>query len=124
MAYDRSVPAITRLAGFLLAALGIAAYALTGFASMTALIPAFFGVVFILLALAARSASARRHAMHIAVAVALLGLLATLGRVVPALGAGEVGRPAVITQLLMAVILAVYVALGVKSFVDARRTRA
>jgi hypothetical protein len=124
VAYDAAVPAITRLVGFLLAILGIAAYALTGFASMTALIPAFFGVFFILLALAARSASARRHAMHIAVAVAVLGLLATLGRVVPALGAGQVGRPAVITQLLMAVILAVYVALGIKSFVDARRARA
>jgi hypothetical protein len=118
------VPATTRLVGFLLALLGLAAYALTGFASMTALIPAFFGVVFILLALAARSESARKHAMHIAVAVALLGLLATLGRVVPAITAGAIGRPAVIAQLLMAVILAVYVALGIKSFMEARRARA
>ena len=118
------MPTTTRLVGFLLALLGLAAYALTGFASMTALIPAFFGVIFILLALAARSESARKHAMHIAIAIALLGLLATLGRVVPAVVDGAIGRPAVIVQLLMAVILAVYVALGIKSFMDARRARA
>lgn len=118
------MPATTRLVGFLLAVLGIAAYVLTGFASITALIPAFFGVVLLLLALAARRASARKHVMHLAVAIALLGLVATLGRVGPALGAGDIARPAVITQVLMALVLAVYVALGVKSFVDARRARA
>jgi hypothetical protein len=118
------VPSATRLVGFLLALLGLVAYALTGFASMTALIPAFFGVIFIVLALAARSESARKHAMHIAIAIALLGLFATLARVVPAVADGAIRRPAVIAQLLMAAILAAYVALGIKSFVDARRARA
>jgi hypothetical protein len=32
-------------------------------------------------------------------------------------------RPAVLAQIAMAVILTVYVALGVKSFIDARRAR-
>jgi hypothetical protein len=36
---------------------------------------------------------------------------------------GERQRPAVLAQIAMAAILAVYVLLGVKSFVDARRAR-
>lgn len=114
----------TRLVGFLLVVLGIAAYVLTGFASMTALIPTLFGVVFILLGLAGGAKSVRNGVMHVAVVIALLGMVAALSRVIPALSAGDITRPAVITQALMALVLAVYVALGLKSFVDARRARA
>jgi hypothetical protein len=79
--------------------------------------------VFVILALVAKNESARKHAMHAAVALGLLGLLGTLGRLVPALAAGELGRPAVLAQLVMSVLLIIYVALGVKSFIDARRAR-
>jgi hypothetical protein len=61
--------------------------------------------------------------MHAAVAIALLGLLGTLVRLIPALGAGQLARPAVLAQLVMSILLAGYVALGVKSFKDARRAR-
>ena len=64
----------------------------------------------------------RKHAMHAAVALGLLGFLGTL-RVIPALGRGELNRPAVLAQLVMMVLMAVYVALGVKSFKAARRAR-
>jgi hypothetical protein len=77
----------------------------------------------VILAFVARDESARKHAMHAAVALALLGLLGTLGRVVPAILGGQLGRPAVLAQLAMTVLLGVYVALGVKSFKDARRAR-
>ena len=46
----------------------------------------------------------------------------TLGRLVPALLAGQMGA-AVLAQLAMTVLLAGYVALGVKSFKEARRAR-
>ena len=91
--------------------------------SVTALIPAFFGAVFVILALVARNEAARKHAMHAAVALALIGLLATLARVVPALAGGNLTRPAVLAQLAMTVLLGVYIALGVKSFKEARRAR-
>lgn len=118
------MPATTRLVGFLLIVLGIVGYLGTGQTSLTALIPAFFGAVFVLLALAARNESARRHAMHAAVAVGLLGLVATLSRLLPALGTpGALSRPAVLSQLVMAVLLTYYVGKGVKSFIDARRAR-
>lgn len=117
------MPSTTRLFGIILILLGFAGYFGTGRASVTALIPAIFGAVFLILALIARAPAARRHAMHAAVAIGLLGLLATLGRAVPAVANGHIGRPAVLAQLAMAAILAVYVALGVQSFIAARRSR-
>lgn len=111
------------MVGLVLMILGIASYWLTGRTSITALIPAFFGVVFVVLAYVARNEAARRHAMHAAVAVGLLGLLGVLGRAVPAVAGGQIGRPAVIAQLLTAAVLAYYVYLGVQSFIAARRAR-
>ena len=118
-----TMPAVTRLIGFLLIVLGLVGYFATGRASITALIPAFFGAVFLILAMAARSESARKHVMHAAVALALLGALGGLGRIIPAIGAGTLGRPAVLAQIAMTVILLVYVALGVRSFIEARKAR-
>ena len=104
--------------------LGIASYALTGRASVTALIPAFFGAVLVICALVARQESARKHAMHAAVAVGLIGALAALGRGLPAALNGDAARPAVMSQLVMGVLLLIYVALGERSFIEARRARA
>lgn len=117
------MPSTTRTLGIVLILLGLISYFGTGRASMTALIPAFFGALFIILALVARSESARKHAMHAAVMLALLGLLGTLFRVVPAIMGGLLTRPAVLAQLVMSVLLAGYIALGVKSFKAARRAR-
>lgn len=117
------MPSTTRNFGIILIVLGLLSYFGTGRISVTALIPAFFGALFVVLALVARNASARKHAMHAAVALALLGLLGTLGRLVPALFDGQLARPAVLAQLVMTVLLAIYIALGVKSFKEARRLR-
>jgi uncharacterized membrane protein len=116
------MPSTTRYLGILLALLGIVSYFGTGRTSVTALIPAFIGILFLLLAMIARNEAARRHAMHGAVALALLGVLGTLGRLVPALLAGQMDA-AVLAQLAMTVLLAGYVLLGVKSFKEARRAR-
>lgn len=117
------MPATTRIVGFVLIAIGVIGYVATGAASVTALIPGMVGAILLILALAARSPEARKHMMHAAVAVALISLLATLPRLVPALAAREFQRPAVIAQLAMVLVLAFYVAMGVKSFIDARRAR-
>ena len=115
---------VTRVVGFLLILLGVVGYIATGGASITALIPAFFGAVFLVLALVARSPEARKHAMHAAVALGLVGLIGTVPRILPAVNSGDITRPAVMAQIAMATILVVYVLLGVKSFIDARRARA
>ena len=117
------MPGVTRLIGFLLIVLGLVGYLATGRTSVTALIPAMVGAILLVLALAARNPAARKHVMHAAVALALVGALGTLARIIPAIGQGTLGRPATLAQIAMTVILAVYVALGVRSFIEARRAR-
>lgn len=113
--------------GALLLVLGLGGYVLTGATSLTALIPAAVGVALVLFGLVAyRRPALRRHVMHAALLVAVLGL----GGAVPGLIAlpaalrtdGGV-RPAMIMRASMSVILLVYLAVGIKSFVDARRAR-
>jgi hypothetical protein len=53
----------------------------------------------------------------------LIGALAALGRGVPAALDGGATRPAVLSQLVMGVLLLIYVALGVQSFIAARKAR-
>jgi uncharacterized membrane protein len=117
------VPTTTRYFGLILIVLGVASYMLTDRTSVTALIPAFFGAVLVVCALVARNENARKHAMHAAVALGLIGALAALGRGIPAAMAGDAGRPAVMSQLIMGVLLLIYVTLGVQSFIAARRAR-
>ncbi len=119
---------VTVAFGVVLVVLGVVAYFASGAASVTALIPAFFGVVLAALGAVGRSEERRALAMHIAAVLALLGLLGgAMGLPkLPALLTGEpLDRPwAVGTQSAMAVILAVYLALSIRSFVAARRARA
>ena len=61
--------------------------------------------------------------MHAAVALALLGFLGTLRGSSRRSAAGTSTRPAVLAQLAMMVLMAIYIALGVKSFKEARRAR-
>lgn len=117
------MPSVTRLVGFVLILLGIGGYVATGRTSITAMIPAFFGAIFLILAIVARKTEARRHAMHAAVALALIGGLAVLPRIASGISAGNGTRPAVLSQIVMAIVLLVYVALGVRSFIEARRAR-
>ena len=114
----------TFVIGALLSALGLVAYFGTGRTSVTALIPAFIGAGLVLLAaIAAARPGARKHAMHVAVAVSLLGIVGSLMRPVRMVLAGaplELTTP-LLVQLATAILLAVHVLLGVQSFTRARR---
>jgi hypothetical protein len=111
----------TILFGILLTLLGVVGYALT-LTSMTALIPALFGLLLVILGFLARSESIRKHAMHAAAAVALVGCI---GALIPLLRTPSGLRPtiAVFSQIAMVVLTAVFVALCVRSFRAARRRR-
>jgi hypothetical protein len=110
----------------LLIALGAAGYGLQDAddRSLTALIPAGFGVAFIVLGLLASKDNLRKHAMHGAAALGLLGVLAGLGRLLPKAFRGELTLGlATVCISLMVLICAVFIGLCVNSFIQARRRR-
>jgi fluoride ion exporter CrcB/FEX len=114
--------------GIVLVVLGVGGYFGTDRVSPTALIPAAFGLLLIVFGALARDEKRRKMAMHIAVTVGLLGFLGTVSGLVAlptVISGGTVARPAaVISKSIMAVLMAVYVGMCVKSFIDARRRRA
>ena len=115
--------------GMLLTLLGLAGYFLTG-ASSPALTPAIFGatpaifgVLLLVLGFLARSEAARKHAMHAAATVALVGCGGALFSLMRT-PAEPRSLVAVFSQAAMVVLTAVFVGLCVKSFIDVRRARA
>ena len=117
------------LVGILLTILGVVCYAFAvplgaTHQSPTALIPAFLGVPLMLLGwLSLAKPEMKKHFMHAAVTLALLGFLASAGRLIsvmiknPSLGVGPVA------SLIMAVLCGIFVFLCVRSFIAARRAR-
>lgn len=106
--------------GAALVVVGVGITLLSGSDSFTSLIPAFVGVVFLVLGFVARAReSLSRHLMHAAVALALIVVLASLGTV---FGRGASGW-ALASQVATIVLCGGYVALGVRSFIEARRAR-
>ena len=118
--------AITLAFGAVLIVLGVGSYVLTGAASPTALIPAAFGVLFVLAGALARDDRWRMHAMHAAVLIALLGFLGS-ARGLLGLGKlfdGTAVRPAaIVAQTIMALLTLGYIGVAVRSFIQARKAR-
>lgn len=104
----------------LLGAIGYGYGLTSGNASVTALIPAAFGVVLMLIGHIARSSeNLRKHLMHAAVLLAVIGFMMTAGRL--ALKFSELSLSAgVVSQAVMAVICLAFVILAVRSFAQAR----
>ncbi|MFQ5572259.1 MAG: hypothetical protein ACE5G0_21495 [Rhodothermales bacterium] len=120
----------TTLLGAFLTILGTCTFALLGFdvAKWTALLPALFGVLFLLLGIYAQKKEAwHRHLMHAAVVLALLALLGTssgLVQTVALLKGSEVTRPAAaVEQSITALLCTVFLAGALRSFLTARRAR-
>ena len=115
--------------GVALILVGVIGYVASNFVSVTALIPAFIGIIIALMGLIAQSKeNLRMHAMHVAVLIGLLGLIGTSVRWIPSLissvSNGTVKSPIAFTSLtLTALLCLVFVILCVKSFIDARRNR-
>jgi hypothetical protein len=120
------MPTTAILFGAILIVIGVVGYVIgvmDGKASVTALIPAFFGIVLAALGLISRAKEGlRKHLMHVAVVVALLGFIATAGRLISKMSE-LTASPAVIAQASMAIICLAFVLLGIRSFAVARRNR-
>lgn len=120
---------ITILIGLLLIALGPAGYFVSGGISNTAFIPSLFGIILVLCGVLASRPGLRKHAMHGAVLVALLGAIAAGKRSLPNATAmfnpqEETSQIALGAQLVMTLLCAIYVVLAIRSFIAARRKRA
>jgi hypothetical protein len=125
------LPRITIAFGGLLIVLGLVAYfgmQEAGSRSVTALIPAFIGLPLLALGLVAESKpGSRKHTMHAAAAMGLLGFLGSAPGLIKAvqwMGGTVPGRPAAVrVQAIMAVVCLVFLVLCVRSFIAARRAR-
>lgn len=90
--------------------------------AVTSLIPAFEGIILAICGGIAMNPNARKHAMHAAVMVGLLGFLLAAGRLVGAVMSGTMPTSLAMFSLgAMAVISFVFVLLCVRSFIEARR---
>lgn len=115
------MPKPTLVFAALLIALGAGAFAISG--SRTALLPAFFGGALAVLAgLALAFAGARRHLMHVAAVVALLGALAPAAALV--IRAAQMSPLALGVNVGMLALSAALLAMMVRSFIAARRSAA
>ena len=107
-------------AGVALIALGIIVSIASDSGSVTSLIPAMVGVLFVVLGLVARAKpEIAHHLMHGAAGLALLALLGSLGS---AIGRGSTGW-ALFAQLGTVVITGVFLGYAIASFRAARRAR-
>jgi len=121
------MPIATLVLGGLLIALGVISFVATGSEHYTALIPSAFGLVFELIGALALQPSLRKHAMHAAAALALIGFLATVsgfGQAITLLQGGTVARPpAAVARTVMSILCLGFVILCVRSFIAARRAQ-
>ncbi|HRJ87188.1 MAG TPA: hypothetical protein PLN05_03790 [Pyrinomonadaceae bacterium] len=120
------MPNTSILFGVILLLVGIAGYIhgiSTEKASLTALIPAAFGLLLVIFgAVSKAKESLTKHMMHAAAAVAFLGVIATSGRLIPRLGELTLSA-AVLSQVAMFVVCLAFVLLAVRSFAQARKNR-
>ena len=111
--------------GLILIILGLVSYFGISSESITALIPAFLGVPILILGFLSLNEKYLKHSMHAAAVLMLLGFGGTVSGLIKffrMLGGEIFERPSAITiQAIMAVICLIFLALAIKSFIDARR---
>jgi hypothetical protein len=120
------LPKLALAVGALLIVVGGWAYTASGpGASPTALIPAVLGLLLVAAGvLALRGRDARRHGMHAAAAVALIGVLGSVGQLITSPAAGSAHADIARTAgLLNLVLCGGFLVLAVRSFIQARRPR-
>jgi hypothetical protein len=98
----------------------------TGEVSKTALIPAYFGGALAMMGALGFVEGLRKHVMHLAAMVGLLGFFGGFAPIIRALANGkelDFTAPAIRNGLMMTVICAAFVYLCVMSFREARKAR-
>ncbi len=106
--------------GVLLVVLGVLGYFVANEQFWPTAVPGALGLALIVAGLVGLKQSFRKNAMHAAVLVAVLGLVAT-ARSLKELVERVLDRPDLIVESSVAILCAVFVWLAIKSFFDARR---
>lgn len=109
--------------GVLLAVLGGGTYVYTEMASITALIPAFFGAALVVFGVVALNEKFRMHAMHGAALIGLVGFAMPAYMVIKGMIGGDEFGLAKGEQAAMSGLCLVFLVLCVKSFIDVRIAR-
>jgi len=108
------------LAGAVLIVVGVVVSLLSDSSSVTSLIPAFIGVIFVIIGLVGRARpDLNKHLMHAAALIALLAIVGSLGS---AIGRGSTGW-ALFAQLATVVVTGAFLFFAVQSFRAARIAR-
>ncbi|MEM9132023.1 MAG: hypothetical protein AAF962_24275 [Actinomycetota bacterium] len=108
------------ITGGVLIALGVIVTFLSDSESATSLIPAFIGVVYVAIGLAARFLpNLHHHLMHGAAALSLVAILGSLGSLI---GRGSTGW-ALFSQLVTVVVVGAFLYFAIQSFRAARKAR-
>jgi hypothetical protein len=119
-ALETAVPKLTLIFALLLIALGIAGFLPQS--SRTALVPAYVGAVLLGLGLLAMALDgARKHLMHAAAVVALLGALAPAAALM--IRAAQMSPLALTVNVGMLVLCGSLLVLQIRSFIATRRAR-
>ena len=110
---------ITILFGVLLVITGVTVYIQTGSEHKTALIPAFLGGGLVICGLLAANEARRMMVMHVAVVIGLLGFIGSMAKLFKS---GQ-STAAFAGKAISAGLCAVFIALCVRAFIQARRAR-
>ena len=109
--------------GAVLVLLGVILFLATE--AKTSLIPAYFGVPLAVCGALAMKPAYRKHAMHAAAVIGVLGFLLPLGRLIPTLARGRLPASSALVGLVgMSVVCGLFVVVCMRSFIAARRARA
>ena len=107
------------ISGFVLILWSTVSYFISESKSFTAFIPAGFGLLIAIAGLIAVKEAARKHAMHVAALVGLLGLAGGFGMGVRKV-ISEPGLAAY-SQLFLGVVCLIFLVVCIRSFIAARR---
>jgi len=121
------MPLLSIIFGILLDLVGIVGFVATGSTHKTALIPAVLGLILVICGIVVLIKPAtRKHVMHVAALIGLLGFFGTIPGLIhlPSVFSGTAAMPAaIISKAITCVLSAIFLALCVKSFIDARRKK-
>ncbi len=124
-----AVPTI--VCGLILAAIGSYGYLNAtpndkGVVSPTALIPAVIGVLIVICGALSLKDGFRKHAMHFAAMLGVLGFLGGFAPIIRQVANGKelnLSSPSAVSGLSMSLVCAAFVAMCVRSFIAARKAR-